>query len=108
MLLAGKKIGVEKRRDVGRRDGTVRDAPGAGHNFNHRLVREHPARSVADYFYVESAARCLGAYRVRDRVRAKRHGAGIAWNEDADRHLDSLRDEVTEKISSKRSGVTRP
>src|SRR5713101_4120271 len=109
MLAAGEKIRIEKWRDVGRRDGTVRDASRNCRNFNHRLVREHPARPVANDLYVEAAARRLGAYRVRDGIRAHRHGAGIPWDEDADRHCDSLpRGEIAEKISSKRLGVTRP
>ncbi len=56
MLTAGDKIRIEKRRDVGRRDRTVRDTSGASRDLDHRLMREHPAGSVANYLHVEAAA----------------------------------------------------
>src|SRR5882762_6541855 len=99
MVAAGEKIGVEKRRDVGRRDWTVGHTSRTGRNFDHRLVGKHPARSIANYLYVEAATGRLCAYRVRDGISAKGHGAGILWNEDADSHDASLlRGGIAEKI----------
>ena len=82
-------------------------SPGAGRDFDHRLMREHPAGAVAHYLYVPFARRRFFVNRLGNRIGAERHRARVARNVN-DGHRTGLDDVTVESISSKRSGLTRP
>ena len=81
--------------------------PPLARDFDHRLMREHPARTVADDLYVPFARRRFIANRLGNRIGAERDRARVARNVH-DGHRAGLDDVTEESISSKRSGLTRP
>src|SRR5258708_31063308 len=99
MIVAVEKVRIEQRGDISRRDRSVRYPPGAGRNLDHRLVREHPARSIAHDLHVQLAPPRFPANRLGYRIGAEGYCARIAWNINNTVHHDDL-DEVTAEKKS--------
>ena len=104
MLTAGQKTGIEQPRDVLRLDWSVRDPLPVDDDLDERLEPIQTARTVANHIHRGSATTSLGANLIGDTVRAERSGGGVYRHEDFD--AGPAHDDF--RISSKRSGVTRP
>ena len=106
MSAASQEAGVEQRRDLTRRHGSVAEAAGGGFDLDQRFEPKEPARTGAHNRNVDAAAARLVEDRAGDGVRADRQRRRIGGNENARAHCSFRWAAAT--IASRRSRSRRP